>query len=50
MRRDKDGKIERWEDVKPSAHIFYGTRMVDIRDGLGKWEGYVGSSVRLDLD
>lgn len=50
LRRDRDGKIERWNDIKPSAHIFYGTRMVDIRDGLGKWEGYEGSSVKLDLD
>ena len=38
---------EVWEVVKPTAHIFYGTRMVDVRDGLGKWEGYEGISERI---
>lgn len=47
MKRDEGGKIERWELVKPSAHIFYGTRMLDIKDDLGKWEGYEGKSDRI---
>ncbi|KAI0087162.1 Mss4-like protein [Irpex rosettiformis] len=50
LSRDGQGKIERWEVVKPSAHIFYGTRMVEVRDGLGKWEGYEGRSEKLDLE
>ncbi|KAH8103381.1 Mss4-like protein [Cristinia sonorae] len=35
------------EMVQPTGHIFYGTRMVDVRDGLGKWEGYEGESERI---
>lgn len=36
-----------WDIIKPDAHIFYGTRMLDIDDGLDKWEGYAGTSKRL---
>jgi hypothetical protein len=36
-----------WEIVKPDAHIFYGTRMLDINDEMGKWEGYKDVSKRL---
>ncbi|ESK96248.1 hypothetical protein Moror_7238 [Moniliophthora roreri MCA 2997] len=35
------------EDFKPTAHIFYGTRLLDVNDGLDKWEGYQGKSRRL---
>ncbi|KAI0067986.1 hypothetical protein BV25DRAFT_1818339 [Artomyces pyxidatus] len=47
LARDADGRIIRWEEVRPTAHIFYGTRMLDIDDGLGKWEGYAGQSERI---
>lgn len=35
--------------IKPTAHIFYGTRMLDVEDGIGKWDGYEGSSTKLEL-
>jgi hypothetical protein len=46
LRRDEEGRIERWEIVRPTAHIFYGTRMLDVGDDLGKWMGYEGKSER----
>lgn len=45
--RDADGKIIGWDIMKPSAHIFYDTRMLDIKDDLSKWTGYEGQSDRL---
>ena len=45
--RDDSGRILRWDELKPTAHIFYGTRLLDIEDGLGKWEGYEGNSLRI---
>lgn len=30
--------------------MFYNTRMLDVNDGLPKWEGYAGGSRRLDSD
>lgn len=45
---DGEGKIIGWEYVKPTAHIFYGTRMLDVNDGLGKWEGYANQSKRIE--
>ncbi|KZT02871.1 uncharacterized protein LAESUDRAFT_744846 [Laetiporus sulphureus 93-53] len=47
LTRDEQGKILQWERVRPTAHIFYGTRMLDVTDGLGKWEGYEGRSERI---
>ncbi|KAI5996317.1 Mss4-like protein [Pisolithus albus] len=47
VKRDADGKILNWEIIKPTAHQFYGTRVMDIEDGLDKWEGYEGNSTRL---
>jgi len=35
------------DGVEPSAHIFYGTRLVDVNDELGKWEGYENKSIRI---
>jgi hypothetical protein len=35
-----------WAWIKPTGHIFYGTRVLDIDDGLGKWEGYEGQSTK----
>ncbi|TCD69320.1 hypothetical protein EIP91_008076 [Steccherinum ochraceum] len=51
-RDEVEGRIRRevWEVVKPTAHIFYGTRMLDVRDGLGKWEGYEGVSEKISED
>ncbi|KDR85528.1 hypothetical protein GALMADRAFT_367282 [Galerina marginata CBS 339.88] len=45
--RDESGKIIGWDTIKPTAHVFYETRLVDIQDELGKWAGYEGQSVRL---
>jgi len=42
--RDRDGKIKSWNIVRPTAHIFYGTRVLDVDDDLGKWEGYENKS------
>ncbi|KAJ7204409.1 Mss4-like protein [Mycena pura] len=47
LARDEGGKIVDWEGVKPTDHIFYGTRVVDVADDLPKWEGFVGRSTRL---
>jgi len=32
---------------KPTCHIFYAMRVIDIDDGLPKWSGHKGSSSRL---
>ncbi|KAG6911308.1 hypothetical protein DXG01_002147 [Tephrocybe rancida] len=48
LERDEKGALVHWEDLKPTAHIYYDTRVVDIDDGLGKWTGYENSSERLD--
>ncbi|KZT27545.1 hypothetical protein NEOLEDRAFT_1130521 [Neolentinus lepideus HHB14362 ss-1] len=45
--RAEDGTVLNWENVKPTAHIFYGTRMLEINDALGKWEGYEDTSERI---
>ncbi len=50
LERDAAGRIVDWAKVRPTAHIFYGTRMLDVGDGLGKWEGYERGSTRLDAD
>ncbi|KAF8549607.1 hypothetical protein OG21DRAFT_1515022 [Imleria badia] len=47
LERGSDGEILEWERVKPTAHQFYGTRMLDVNDELGKWEGYEGKSEKL---
>ncbi|CAL1699757.1 unnamed protein product [Somion occarium] len=47
LERDSEGKLIHWDLVKPTAHIFYGTRILDINDGLGKWEGYEGISTKI---
>lgn len=48
MARDELGSIKSWDVVKPTAHIFYGTRMLDVNDGLGKWEAYEDKSRKLE--
>lgn len=42
------GTITGWEWARPTDHIFYGTRMLDVPDGLPKWEGYAGQSAQID--
>jgi hypothetical protein len=32
---------------KPTCHIFYGTRVVDLSDDLPKWSGHKNHSTRL---
>jgi hypothetical protein len=44
--RDGDGKIKHWDIIRPTAHIFYGSRVMDVGDDLGKWEAYEGKSVK----
>lgn len=45
--RDESGRVLRWDEVRPTAHIYYGTRLLDINDDLGKWEGYEGESDKI---
>lgn len=47
LQREDDGVTKDLESVKPTAHIFYGTRLVDVNDDLGKWEGYEDKSTRM---
>lgn len=49
FRRDANGLIENWRLIKPTGHMFYDTRMLDITDELPKWEGYANGSKRLDV-
>ena len=48
LKRNADGAIKAWEFVKPTHHIFYDTRILDINDALPKWDGYEGKSTRLN--
>jgi hypothetical protein len=51
LKRDpKTNLIRNFERIRPTAHIFYETRMLDVPDGLPKWDGYENLSNRLDLD
>ncbi|KAF8215784.1 Mss4-like protein [Mycena galopus ATCC 62051] len=47
LERDENGKIKNWDGVKPSSHIFYGTRLINVADDLPKWEGFPNQSTRL---
>jgi hypothetical protein len=35
------------EAFKPTCHIFYGARVMDVDDGLPKWSGHKGQSTLL---
>ena len=35
------------EAFKPSCHIFYGMRVIEVDDGLPKWSGHKGQSTLL---
>ncbi|KAF7785196.1 hypothetical protein Agabi119p4_1361 [Agaricus bisporus var. burnettii] len=37
------------DKIKPTAHIFYDTRVLDVPDGIPKWDGYENKSNRLEL-
>lgn len=39
---EKEGKTKAWDVVKPQAHIYYKWRMLDMKDGLKKWEEQPG--------
>ncbi|KAF8899260.1 Mss4-like protein [Infundibulicybe gibba] len=47
LERGVDGKILDWNLLRPTAHMFYTTRMLDIDDELDKWEGYPEQSSRI---
>ncbi|MDY0213441.1 MAG: GFA family protein [Desulfuromonadaceae bacterium] len=40
-----DGKIP--DSFKPTCHLFYGQRVLDICDNLPKWSGHKNQSARL---
>lgn len=41
-------KIEEVPWLKPTAHIFYSTHIINVVDGLPKYEGYEGQSTRIE--
>jgi len=45
--RNEVGEIVGWDTIKPTAHIFYGTRLIDVLDNLEKWTGYEEKSERI---
>ncbi|TFK26746.1 hypothetical protein FA15DRAFT_255089 [Coprinopsis marcescibilis] len=45
--RDETTKIKNWDVIKPTAHIFYDTRILDVNDGLSKWTAYENESQRI---
>jgi hypothetical protein len=45
--RDENARIKNWDVIKPTDHIFYETRMLDVNDELPKWKGYGNDSERL---
>ena len=47
LERDSQGMIVNFEYVKPSAHQFYDTRVVDVADSLSEWDGYENRSNQL---
>jgi len=47
LEKDQEGKIKYWDDLRPTVHMFYGSRLLDVHDDLPKWAGYENRSVRL---
>ncbi|KAL9713406.1 hypothetical protein Ac2012v2_003015 [Leucoagaricus gongylophorus] len=47
LEKDEEGKTKSWEDLRPTVHMFYGTRLLDMNDDLPKWSGYENKSERL---
>ncbi len=44
---DEAGKVP--EAFRPTCHIFYGQRAVDVDDGLPKWSGHKNASDRIGV-
>lgn len=38
------------DELKSQMHIFYGSRAIEMRDGLPKWAGLNDASPRLNED
>ena len=38
------------DTFKPDNHIFYGSRVLDMKDGVPKWEGKNGDSKEIPED
>ena len=36
------------DTFKPTAHVFYGSRVLDMIDGVPKWSGIDGKSDEID--
>lgn len=47
LERDKKGALVHWDDLKPTAHIYYDTHVMVINDELGKWTGYEDESEQI---
>ncbi|KAF7307366.1 hypothetical protein MIND_00530700 [Mycena indigotica] len=48
IERDENGLTKDYDALKPTAHIFYSTAVIEVGgDGLGKWEGYENKSLRI---
>lgn len=41
-------KLKKYNNNNNSCHIFYASRVVDVRDGKDKWAGMNGTSDLLD--
>jgi hypothetical protein len=41
-------KLEGMDWLKPTAHIFYGTHIIDPKDNLPRFEGFQGKSKQLE--
>lgn len=48
--RGGDGASEGRKAFEPSCHMFYGQRVVDVRDGKPKWTGLNEESELMDDD
>ncbi|KAG5731184.1 hypothetical protein E4T56_gene5004 [Termitomyces sp. T112] len=47
LERDEKGALVHWDDLKPTAHIYYDTHVMDINDELSKWTGYENESEQI---
>ncbi|KAJ7024385.1 Mss4-like protein [Mycena alexandri] len=47
LERNENGVTKDLAVIKPTAHIYYGTHLLDVKDDLGKWEGYEYKSNRI---
>ncbi|KAF7303086.1 hypothetical protein MKEN_01272100 [Mycena kentingensis (nom. inval.)] len=50
LERGDNGVTKDYDAVKPTSHMFYGTAIISAGDdGLGRWEGYEGTSTPSDI-